>query len=96
MLPGAHITPHTGILNTRLLCHLPLVVPEGCWFRVGNEVREWETGKLTIFDDSIEHEARNTSAFTRTILIFDIWRPELHPEERALVEAIYDELGAMD
>ena len=49
------------MLNTRLICHLPLIVPNGCWLRVGNETREWEEGKLLIFDDSIEHEAKNPS-----------------------------------
>ena len=56
---GAHIGAHTGMYNTRLICHLPLIVPPGCRFRVGNEVREWEEGKLLIFDDTIEHEAWN-------------------------------------
>ena len=72
---GARIAPHTGMLNTRLICHLPLIVPPGCRFRVGNEVREWEEGKLLIFDDTIEHEAWNDSGEDRVVLIFDIWRP---------------------
>ena len=25
--PGAHIPPHNGLVNTRLICHLPLIVP---------------------------------------------------------------------
>ena len=64
--PGAHIPPHHGMLNSRLICHLPLIVPPGCWLRVGNETRSWEEGKLLIFDDSIEHEARNPSGETRS------------------------------
>jgi len=79
---GARIHPHTGMFNTRLVCHLPLIVPPGCRFRVGNEVREWEEGKLLIFDDTIEHEAWNDSSEDRVILIFDIWRPELSEQER--------------
>src|SRR5437868_3050369 len=35
---GARIAPHNGMFNTRLVCHLPLTVPAGCAFRVGNEV----------------------------------------------------------
>jgi aspartyl/asparaginyl beta-hydroxylase (cupin superfamily) len=50
---GARILPHTGMFNTRLVCHLPLIVPPKCTFRVGNEVREWREGKLFIFDDTI-------------------------------------------
>jgi hypothetical protein len=88
--PGAHIPPHGGMLNCRLICHLPLIVPPGCWLRVGNETRHWEEGRLLIFDDSIEHEARNPSGELRVILLFDIWRPELSPEERRAVSAIFE------
>jgi hypothetical protein len=80
--PGARIAPHTGMFNTRLVCHLPLIVPPKCGFRVGNEIREWEVGKLIIFDDTIEHEAWNDSDQERVVLIFDIWRPELSERER--------------
>lgn len=86
--PGARIAPHTGFLNTRLICHLPLIVPPGCGFRVGNEVREWRRGEAWVFDDTIEHEAWNSSDQTRVILIFDVWRPELSEEERRLVAAL--------
>jgi hypothetical protein len=90
--PGAHIPPHSGMLNCRLICHLPLIVPAGCWLRVGNEKREWEEGKLLIFDDSIEHEAMNPTGELRIILLFDIWRPEVGEEERAAISAIFDEI----
>lgn len=88
--PGAHIPPHHGMLNSRLICHLPLIVPPGCWLRVGNETREWEEGKLLIFDDSIAHEALNPSGEMRIILLFDIWRPELGEAERQGISAIFD------
>jgi aspartyl/asparaginyl beta-hydroxylase (cupin superfamily) len=87
--PGAHIPPHNGMLNCRLICHLPLIVPNGCWLRVGNETREWEEGKLLIFDDSIEHEAKNPSGEIRIILLFDVWRPELSETERQGISAIF-------
>ncbi|WP_324809046.1 aspartyl/asparaginyl beta-hydroxylase domain-containing protein [Sphingomonas sp. LY29] len=88
--PGAHIPPHHGMLNSRLICHLPLIVPAGCWLRVGNERREVEAGRMMIFDDSIEHEAKNESDQTRIILLFDIWRPELSEHERTGISAIFD------
>jgi aspartate beta-hydroxylase len=88
--PGMHIPPHNGLMNTRLICHLPLIVPEGCTLRVGNETRSWVEGETLIFDDSIEHEAWNRSAKLRVVLLFDIWRPELSAEERALVSAIFE------
>lgn len=87
---GARIAPHHGMINTRLIGHLPLVVPPNCGFRCGNEVREWEPGKLLIFDDTIEHEAWNDSEEDRVILIFDIWRPELTEAERKAVAAIFE------
>jgi aspartyl/asparaginyl beta-hydroxylase (cupin superfamily) len=86
---GARIAPHTGMFNTRLVCHLPLIVPPGCKFRVGNEVRAWEEGKLMIFDDTIEHEAWNDSNEDRVVLIFDIWRPELSEQERHELTALF-------
>jgi len=85
--PGARIPPHTGYINTRLICHLPLIVPEKCFFRVGNDERQWTVGKTLLFDDTIEHEARNDSTETRVVLIFEIWRPELTIEEQRLVAA---------
>ncbi|MES2316648.1 MAG: aspartyl/asparaginyl beta-hydroxylase domain-containing protein [Pseudomonadota bacterium] len=87
--PGAHIPAHTGVLNTRMICHLPLIVPPGCFLRVGNEKREWVEGKAWVFDDTIEHEAWNTSDQTRVILLFEAWRPELTERERALVTTMF-------
>ncbi|MBK6414402.1 aspartyl/asparaginyl beta-hydroxylase domain-containing protein [Sphingopyxis sp.] len=86
---GARIAPHTGTHNARLICHLPLIVPPNCGFRVGNDVRPWEEGKLLIFDDTIEHEAWNDSSEDRVVLIFDIWRPELSAREREEIAAFF-------
>jgi aspartyl/asparaginyl beta-hydroxylase (cupin superfamily) len=88
LAPGAHIPPHTGVANTRLVCHLPLIVPPGCWFRVGAETRDWEAGKAWVFDDTIEHEARNPSDALRVIFIVDTWHPGLSPAERGAVAAV--------
>ena len=88
--PGAHIPPHAGMLNSRLICHLPLIVPSGCWLRVGNETREWKEGEVLIFDDSIEHKAKNPSEQLRIVLIFDIWRPELSAAEREGISRMFD------
>jgi aspartyl/asparaginyl beta-hydroxylase (cupin superfamily) len=92
--PGAHIPPHNGMLNCRLICHLPLIVPAGCWLRVGNETRQWEEGKLLIFDDSFEHEAKNPTNQLRIILLFDVWRPEITQEERSAVSSIFNAIEA--
>lgn len=92
MRPKAHIPAHHGFVNTRLIVHLPLVVPPGCRFRVGNETREWVEGKAWIFDDTIEHEAWNPSDKTRVILLCEVWRPELTAEERTYVSALFESI----
>lgn len=87
LAPRTAIPPHVGVDNTRLVCHLPLVVPPGCWFRVGAETREWREGEAFAFDDTIEHEAMNPSDVLRVVLIFDCWHPGLAETERAAVAA---------
>lgn len=92
--PGARIPPHTGFVNTRLICHLPLIVPPGCGLRVGNDTRTPVEGKAWVFDDTMEHEAWNLSDRIRGILLFEVWRPELTGEERALVSAMFEAIDA--
>jgi aspartate beta-hydroxylase len=89
---GAHIPPHTGETNARLVAHLPLVVPDDCHFRVGYDWRQWQEGKCWVFDDTLEHEARNDSSQMRVILMFDVWNPLLSLEEREMATAL---AGAM-
>jgi aspartate beta-hydroxylase len=82
-----HIPPHTGVTNSRLIVHLPLVVPPHCRFRVGSQTREWQVGKAWVFDDTIDHEAWNDSDVPRAILIFDTWHPALSAGERDAIRA---------
>lgn len=88
LAPHTKIPPHTGETNARLVVHLPLVVPERCTYRVGFEHRTWTEGELLIFDDTIEHTARNDSDQLRIVLIFDVWNPLLAPEEREAVQTL--------
>lgn len=88
LAPGTAIPPHVGVNNTRLVCHLPLLVPEGCWFRVGAETRSWKRGQAFVFDDTIEHEAMNPSDQLRVVFIFDVWQPQLSALEREAVAAL--------
>ena len=91
---ATRIPAHTGVTNTRLTVHLPLIVPPECGFRVGSETREWIPGKAWVFDDTIDHEAWNESDTPRAILIFDIWNPLLTAAERDLVRAATEAYGA--
>ncbi|MCA2998462.1 MAG: aspartyl/asparaginyl beta-hydroxylase domain-containing protein [Rhodocyclaceae bacterium] len=92
--PGAHIPPHNGLINTRLIVHLPLIVPGRCRLRVGNETREWQEGKVWLFDDTIEHEAWNDSDQIRVILIFEVGRPDVTEAEHQQIAGVFEALDA--
>ncbi len=93
LAPHTRIPPHHGETNARLIVHLPLVVPERCLYRVGFEQRRWKVGEVLIFDDSIEHEARNDSDELRVVLIFDVWNPLLSHGERDMVRTLSAAMG---
>jgi hypothetical protein len=88
LAPRTHIPPHKGVTNTRLVCHLPLIVPPDCGIRVGATTRGWRIGEAIIFDDSIEHEAWNNSGEIRVVLIVDLWPPALAAGDRPTVAAV--------
>ena len=92
--PGAHILPHRGVTNTRVVTHLALIVPRDCAFHVlGEPLREWREGRAFVFDDSFGHEAWNRSDQTRVILMVDTWNPYLSLPERAAVETLVAAIG---
>jgi aspartate beta-hydroxylase len=91
--PGTHLLPHCGVTNTRLVGHLPLVVPPNCALKVGGELHEWIPGKVVVFDDTYEHEAWNRSSQTRVVMIFDVWHPRLSEAERAAVADLVAAIG---
>uniref|UniRef100_A0A3P9M4R1 Un-named hu7910 n=1 Tax=Oryzias latipes TaxID=8090 RepID=A0A3P9M4R1_ORYLA len=89
MQPGTHVWPHTGPTNCRLRMHLGLVIPKpGCRIRCTNQTREWEEGKVLIFDDSFEHEVWQEADSYRLIFIVDVWHPELTQHQRQTLSAI--------
>ena len=94
LAPHTRIPPHTGVANTRLVCHLPLIVPAGCGFRVGGTTRDWRVGEAFVFDDTIEHEAWNDSNDLRVVLIVDLWPPALALGDRQAVAAVIGASGA--
>jgi aspartyl/asparaginyl beta-hydroxylase (cupin superfamily) len=93
LAPKTRIPPHTGVANTRLVCHLPLVVPPDCGFRCGDSHREWTMGEAFVFDDTIEHEAWNNSDQLRVVFILDLWAPALTAAERSAITAIIEASG---
>lgn len=86
--PGTHILPHRGATNARVVCHLPLIVPDDCALVVGGEKHVWREGQAVAFDDTYEHEAWNRGERTRVVLIVDVWNPHLTAAEREAVAAL--------
>jgi aspartyl/asparaginyl beta-hydroxylase (cupin superfamily) len=84
--PHSRIPPHTGPMNGIIRAHLPLLVPPGCFIRVGPDERTWEEGRLLVFDDSFEHEVWNHSDQVRIVLFLNFWHPCLAPEELPVLE----------
>src|SRR3954469_3670715 len=93
LAPKTRIPAHTGAANTRLVCHLPLIVPPGCGFRVGATTREWRVGETFVFDDTIEHEAWNDSDELRVVFIVDLWQAAPGAEDRVAIAAMMEAAG---
>lgn len=88
MAPGTHILPHYGTTNTRLVMHLPLLVPAGCALNVIDAGEHaWIEGQPMMFDDTFQHEAWNRSALPRVVLLMDCWSPYLTPVEKDALRA---------
>lgn len=88
--PGTTIPPHFGVANNVLTVHFPLVVPEGCFLRVGDHTFPQKEGEIIAFDDSYDHEARNPGTETRIVLIFEVWHPGLTEREQKAVSATFE------
>ena len=90
-----HIPPHVGVSNARLVCHLPLIVPEAAGSGSAARRATGSAGEAFVFDDTIEHEALNPSDELRVVLIFDIWHPDLSETEREAVAALIEAKGEL-
>ena len=93
LTPGSHILPHHGVTNTRLVTHLPLIVPEDCAIRVGGVDHVWQEGRCVTFDDTFEHEAWNRSDKVRAVMILDSWHPDLSDAEREAIALLVGGIG---
>jgi len=93
LTPGSHILPHSGVTNTRVVCHLPLIVPEECALVVGGEIHAWQEGRCVVFDDTFEHEAWNRSEKLRVVLLMDLWNPHLTAVEQEAMAGLVGAIG---
>ena len=93
--PGTHIMPHHGVTNTRLVYHLPLLVPDDCVLHVfGGGEHAWREREPVMFDDTFLHEAWNRSALPRIVLLMDCWNPHLTVEERRAMRVLVELISA--
>ncbi|MEO8761516.1 MAG: aspartyl/asparaginyl beta-hydroxylase domain-containing protein [Bacteroidia bacterium] len=93
--PHGHIVPHCGDTDAIFRCHLGLSIPGNvpeCGFRVGNEWRSWENGKLLVFVDANNHEAINNTNQNRFIFLFDIIRDEHLPKKHWICATVLTSL----
>ena len=95
--PGSTIMPHHGVTNSRLVMHLPLVVPPDCALNiVGAGEHRWREGELMMFDDTYQHEAWNRSDQSRVILLMDCWNPYLDAAERQAIRQLIEAIDRFD
>lgn len=90
---GTHILPHHGVTNTRLVLHLPLVVPLDCAIVVGGQTHAWRENECVVFDDTYLHEAWNRSDSRRVVLIMDVWNPGLTEAEQLAITELVQTIG---
>jgi aspartate beta-hydroxylase len=81
-------------VNTRLTCHLGLVITPDSALRVGSNVVSWQEGRCLVFDDSFEHEVWNKSDRERDVLLIQLWHPDLTEAEVWALKELRPLLGA--
>jgi beta-hydroxylase len=70
--PHTRIQPHVGYQGQFLRCHLGLEIPAGdCAIRLEDETRQWQQGRMLVFDDRVMHDAWNLTDRSRAILLID-------------------------
>ena len=82
------IPPHFGISNVKLTVHIPLKVSSSASLTAGDEIFTWRNdSRVMIFDDSFLHSAKNRASESRSVLIFDIWHPDLSENEKSFIRS---------
>jgi aspartate beta-hydroxylase len=91
--PGTVIKPHHGVTNSRVVTHLPLIVPPDCALEVGGVEHAWTEGRCVTFDDTFLHAAWNRSDRLRVVMILDTWHPRLREVEVQALEQLVTTIG---
>lgn len=91
--PGTVIKPHHGVTNSRVVTHLPLIVPPDCALEVGGVEHAWTEGRCVTFDDTFLHAAWNRSDRLRVVMILDTWHPRLREVEVQALKQLVETIG---
>jgi len=91
--PGTVIKPHHGVTNSRVVTHLPLIVPPDCALEVGGVEHAWTEGRCVTFDDTFLHAAWNRSDRLRVVMILDTWHPRLSEVEVRALKRLVETIG---
>jgi hypothetical protein len=95
--PFTRIEPHHGVTNARVVIHIPLLVPSGCYLELSQIGRHyWQRGEALVFDDTFEHSAENPTDQLRGILLLDAWHPDLTAVERQAFCKIIEAITAIE
>lgn len=99
--PNTVIEPHCGPTNIRHRLQYALQIPKeqvnkkgqnSSFLSVGEKHLCWEKeGHLFVFDDSYLHSVTHHGS-ARTVLIIDVWHPNLTLAERQLIQSLYPPL----
>jgi len=94
--PNSSINPHFGDTNTVFRCHLGIDIPASlpqCGFKVKENSRSWDKGRLLIFLDAFTHSAFNHSHQSRYILLIDVVRPEFLERKKHICSKVLSMLS---
>lgn len=75
-MPGSNIRSHFGT-HGRVVASLGLKIPTGVKLRVGSQWREWQEGKVQVFDDSFEHEVIHRGTEPRYVFAIAMLHPDV-------------------
>jgi len=97
--PHSIIKPHVGYhgySDNLLRAHISLRIPMNslqCGLRVHHSVNHWKENQILVFDDSLEHEAWNSSDEERILLIVDWKELSKNLKKKSKLPMISAELG---
>ncbi len=82
------ITPHRDGHCQSIICHLPIIIPEGeCSINIEGKRYPWVVGKCFTFEASALHYVQKDSDAERVVVLIDTFRPVprwLHGISRAI------------